>query len=313
MDKLKIYCIDSTDITNIIEEQILYFGKLDNSIINKNNTFIDLSQNEILNLIEYTDVEKCDFIYYPYKINEYSNINEYLKLSEDNNKKIVLLYNDDDDKIFNFNNSIFFRTSIYKKNKPENYYSLPAFCNDLKKQCNFFLRKKNEIPTIGFCGAITHPIRKIIIDKINNSNLSKNFLIRDKFWGGDVWGEKVRKEYIETSLNSDIIICPRGAGNFSYRFYETLCLGRIPLVIDTDMVFPFEDFIDYDNKIIKIKQENIDNIIQEIMSFWNNIDDYELFQKNLTFFWEKNLSPLGFINNLNLYKNEINNLLHRNS
>ena len=313
MNKLKIFCPIGDDINNVVEEQILYFGRLDDEIINKNNTFVDLKKNEILNILEYTDVEECDFIYYPYKISKSSNLDGYLKLSKKYDKKIILLYNDDDDKIFNFDNSIFFRTSIYKKNKPQNYYSLPAFCNDLKNQCNFFFREKNKIPTIGFCGAITHPIRKILIDKINNTNLNKNFVIRDNFWGGNIWGSKVREEYVENTLNCDIVICLRGAGNFSYRFYETMCLGRIPLVIDTDMVLPFEDFITYDKKIIKIEQKNIDNLFQEIMNFWENIDDYTELQKEIINFWEKNLSPIGFINNLNLYKNEINNLLHENS
>lgn len=313
MDKLKIFCPIEYGIKDVVEEQILYFGRLDEGIINKNNTFVDFKKNEILNILEYTDVEKCDFIYYPNKIHKNTNIDNLIELSEKYNKKILLFYNDDDDTIFDFKNSIIFRTSLYKSNKPKNYFSVPAFCNDLKNQCNFFYRKKNKVPTIGFCGAITHPIRKTIIDIINKTELDKNFIIRGNFWGGDVWGPKVRSEYIQNTLSSDIVICLRGAGNFSYRFYETMCLGRIPLVINTDIVLPFDDFIRYDEKIINIELSNIENLLQEIINFWEKIDDYDKFQKEIVNFWEKNISPIGFINNLNLYKNEISNLLHKNS
>jgi hypothetical protein len=313
MEKLKIFCEKINSVDSVVEEQILSFGMISQEIINKNKTFRNFKKTELLSIIEYTDIENCDFIYYPYKINRSSDIKNLINLSEQYNKKILLLYNDDDEFIFNFKNSIFFRTSLFKSNKPQNYFALPAFCNDLKLEEKKTFREKNTLPTIGFCGAITHPIRKQIIGEINKLGLPTNFIIRENFWGGDVWGSKVRSEYINNTLNSDIIICLRGAGNFSYRFYETLCLGRIPLVVDTDLVFPFEDFINYDKRIIRINNNNIENLFNDILSFWNDIQNYKLFQENTINFWEKNLSPMGFINNLNTYKHEINNILYSNT
>jgi hypothetical protein len=313
MTKLKIFCPSFEEKLSVVEENILIFGKTNIDIINNNNTFKNFKQDEFLDVIEYSDLKDCDFIYYPDKIFPSTNIDELIKLSENYNKKILLFYNDDSDYIFNFKNSIIFRTSINKSKKPKNYYSLPAFCNDLKDDCDFFYRKKNELPTIGFCGALTHPLRKKIIDTINNSNLPTNFIIRNNFWGGNIWGEQVRKEYIENTLNSDIILCLRGAGNFSYRFYETICLGKIPLVIDTDLDFPFGGFISYENNILKTDVSNVDNLDKLIIDFWEKIDDYDSFQKKQIDFWKNNLSPIGFIKNLNLFKNEINNLLHKNT
>jgi hypothetical protein len=310
MDKLKIFSKECF-FPEVVEEQLFLFGKINNEIINKNKTFRDLKKEDILNLIEYTDVENCDFICYPKKINKQNNINDLIELSQKYNKKILLFYNDDDDTEFNFDNSIIFRTSIYKTKKPKNYSSVPAFCNDLKKESIYSFRSKNEIPTIGFCGAITHRYRQIIIDEISNSKkLKTNFLIRNNFWGGKIWDNQVRQDYINNILSSDFIICVRGAGNFSYRFYETLCMGRIPLVLDTDISFPFEDYINYDEKILKIKVEDLQNVEKLIYSFWDKIDDLEKYQKDLISFWENHLSPVGFIKTLNKYKNEINKLLY---
>jgi len=307
LNKLKLYTKEYP-ITDVVEEQLLYFGKLSNEIINKNKTFRDLKNTDINNLIEYTDVKNCDFIYYPFKIKKTEALSDLIELSEKYNKKILLFYNDDDDSIFNFKNSLIFRTSIYDSKKPNNYFSVPAFCNDLKKEINYFYREKNETPTIGFCGAITHNLRKITIENLNNTPLPKNFLIRYNFWGGDVWGEKIREEYINNTLNSDFVICVRGAGNFSYRLYETLCLGRIPLIINTDISLPFNEQQKYSENLLIIN--NIDEIESKILEYWLKITDYKELQKKLINMWVDNFSPLGFINNLNKHKHEISHILH---
>lgn len=309
-NKLKIYSPDIV-LSDVVEENLLYLGKISDFIINQNKTFRDLTSKDILNKVDYVDLIKSDFILYPKKIRVDDNINELINLSNQYNKKIILFYNDDNDRVFNFENSIIFRTSLYKSKKPKNYFSLPALCNDLKKECQYNFRIKNSIPTVGFCGALTHALRKEVITNLENKKrLITNFNIRNSFWGGNVWGENVRKEYIENTLNSDFVLCVRGAGNFSYRFYETLCLGRIPLVIDTDIDLPFENYISYDNKILKVSIKDLDKIEDLVFEFWNTIDDYEQLQKNNVDFWINHLSPIGFIKTLNTYKNEINNLLY---
>jgi hypothetical protein len=309
-NKLKLYS-PIIKINNVVEENLLYLGKVDDSIIAKNKTFRELKSSDILEVIDYTIIENCDFILLPEKISKNSDITELIKLSKEKNKKILLFYNDDNDSIFNFENSIIFRTSLYKSKKPKNYLSVPAFSNDLKKEFTYFKRDYDNIPTIGFCGAITHNLRNEVLNKIKNfKTVKNNFIIRNSFWGGEVWGKDVRKEYIDNSINSDFVLCIRGAGNFSYRLYETMSLGRIPLVIDTDIDLPFEDFISYEDKILKIKLEDINSIEEKIINYWNNILDYEKLQSDIIDFWKSHLSPVGFIKTVNHFKNEINNILY---
>jgi hypothetical protein len=45
-------------------------------------------------------------------------------------------------------------------------------------------------------------------------------------------------EFQAQLLNCDYILCPRGFGNTSIRFYETLSAGRTPILIDTDGGLP---------------------------------------------------------------------------
>ena len=35
-------------------------------------------------------------------------------------------------------------------------------------------------------------------------------------------------------------LCVRGFGNFSFRLGETLMMGRIPILIDTECILPFD-------------------------------------------------------------------------
>ena len=73
------------------------------------------------------------------------------------------------------------------------------------------------------------------------------------------------------------VICNRGAGNFCMRLYQTLAFGRIPLLLNTDMVLPFEDIIDYNNTFIIGNTE--DEIIQKLLLWWETKDIIKLQNK----------------------------------
>ena len=95
----------------------------------------------------------------------------------------------------------------------------------------------------------------------------------------------------------------RGAGNFSYRFYETLMMGRIPIFIDTDCVLPFEELINFSDVGLFLKDEDIKtgkvNLEQEILKFTqNNKNRLTEIQKQNRVLWEKFYSPVGFLKTL---------------
>ena len=47
-------------------------------------------------------------------------------------------------------------------------------------------------------------------------------------------------EYKKHLKENTYIICARGSENYSFRLYETLNYGRIPVIVDTEMVLPKE-------------------------------------------------------------------------
>jgi hypothetical protein len=137
--------------------------------------------------------------------------------------------------------------------------------------------------------------------------IDTNFIIRS--WSGfdskkgmfigsnDAYYALMRKEYFENIDSSDYVLCVRGNGNFSIRFYETLCHGKIPVFVDTDMALPFEDLIDWNKHAVVIS--NIKKIEKEITNFhvsrFNELQEIKMQNRKL---WEEYFTPEGFFKKL---------------
>lgn len=209
---------------------------------------------------------------------------------------------------------------------------------------NLIIREKSKTPTVGFIGIADYPIikliililtnifirlnyilnksiykpgfilpyllkRKTILKKIiNDVRISSNIIIRKRFASGiRDNNQKARIAFINNIVNNDYTVCMRGAGNYSIRFYETLCLGRIPIFVNTDCVLPFEDKINWKEHCIWIEETEINNIGDKIIEFHQNIsssDFIELQQKNRNL-WKKYFPIQGFNHQLYKYINNI--------
>ena len=133
------------------------------------------------------------------------------------------------------------------------------------------LRPKGSRPVVGFCGNADllspslaaqtkklgrrlanalrvrqarfegRPLRTRALRALSESPfLETNFVVRPLFLGGAVQPDgtvdlavkrQIRGEFVQNLVDSDYVLCARGAGNFSYRLYETLSCGRIPVFI----------------------------------------------------------------------------------
>ncbi len=107
-----------------------------------------------------------------------------------------------------------------------------------------------------------------------------NFIIRDRY-GGSVKAQgpekmrQARQEFIDNMVQSDVILSLRGEANASQRFYEVLSLGRIPVVIDTDLTFPYEDIISYEKLVISVPYRERHKIGEYIAAFFKDMTDEE--------------------------------------
>jgi hypothetical protein len=260
----------------------------------ENNRFENIIKNGE-DLLEFTDIENCDFVVIPYKWDNRSlNTSQIINESARYGKKVIALHNDDVEPFnrLTIEEGFMFTTTLQSNLRRPNEFSFPAFTGD------FYQKNTNINRNIGFCGAITHPIRSYIIESLFRSNvLNTNFKIRSGFWAPEMSKNDARSEFIDNIKNTTFTLCIRGAGNFSYRLYETLMMGRIPIIINTNQVFPFERIVDY-SKFSLIINDIVD-IENTILKFINSKSDYELIEMQLQSreFWVEYCSPEGWLKN----------------
>ena len=230
--------------------------------------YIESLNTWIQSIIQYiphipSPIEDCDYIIST-KI-EWGSTNIQLiqnVLNSYNYKKAIVFLVSDYNEPFDIpNNVLLFRTGLYKSQQKSNEYLLPYPCpkSDLKNEPPFDpLPKKGLKPVVGFCGSIiSHPSRVQYINRLKQTpNIKKNIVIKTEYWGGKPHETDIVKEFIDNIKNSYFTLSTRGTGNWSARFYQVLYLGRIPLVINTDLVLPFEDRINWGAAIVYCDSEN---------------------------------------------------------
>ncbi len=134
-----------------------------------------------------------------------------------------------------------------------------------------------------------------------------NFIIRENLLAGALKNsemdysilQKSRDEFFHNIRESDYVFCARGSGNYSYRFYETLSCGRIPLFLNTDCVLPYHDTIAWNHYCVWVEKKELNRIAERVSEFHLAISASEFLQlqRDCRKLWEDCLSPEGFFRN----------------
>lgn len=301
LNMIRIFTIKNEVIFN--PETIALFGLLDNlnCVSIEEHNYNLKGESRFHNLIEacktmfeyVDDITDCDICVMPYK---HRGVNDPLfrylfELCLHHDKILYIFYNDDNDRPIapDCKNIKIYRTSFYKSTKQDNEYALPAVDAD-----HFDGYIKDPKLSIGFCGAY-HCNRMKYLQILHDSDIETNFILRSGFWAPEVSVKKNAKaEYMDNIRDNIFTFCYRGVGNFSYRFYDVMMMGRIPVFINTDCVLPFED--KYTDIGIIINEG--DDMVQSIKDYYtkNKHRLYEIQQNNRNI-WEKFYSPVGFLAN----------------
>ena len=109
--------------------------------------------------------------------------------------------------------------------------------------------------------------------------------------------------FFSNIYDNDYTLCIRGNGNWSYRFYQTLACGRIPIFVDTDCVLPLSTHIDWKKYCVWIDRSDLKQIGEAVTDFHASLSesDFMDLQMSCRALWEEHFTPKGFMDNLKHY------------
>jgi hypothetical protein len=265
----------------------LYYEHLVPGLCNHNESLYTKMFFSGQNSIRYTDkLESCDFSIVPFKFKkDDTRIKNICDAAKKYKKTVIAFFTDDDVESYVLPENLFlYRTSVNKNSQQVNERVMPALHSD------HFFGFTDYSNSISFCGQLTE-LRYRVIQEIQQTDIKTDFIIRRGFWAPEVGSKiKARKQYYENLLKNRYALCVRGSGNFSFRFYEALCFGRIPILIDTDISLPFSHIIDWDKHIICIKESEISALPELIKT-----DNRDMFENRKL--WEEYFSIEGYTKN----------------
>ncbi len=151
--------------------------------------------------------------------------------------------------------------------------------------------------------------RRASLDSLEASDEVEALVVRNQeFAGGSRRNDlsfdlarlaRARAELAPHIASWDYGLCVRGCGNFSYRLYETLSCGRLPVFVDTDCVLPFDDLIDWREQCW-VDIEDVAALGSIVARFHDGLsdDDFRALQHAARARWAEWLSPEGFFTNV---------------
>jgi len=128
-----------------------------------------------------------------------------------------------------------------------------------------------------YVGRPTHKIRIKLEKKLSKE---KSFFIKNIDNMSSEISIDNQDIFKRTMLASYFSICPRGFGPTSFRLYESIANGVVPVYISNNHFLPFEEKIDWNNFSIILKPQSINKIPKLLKSKIDN-GSYDVMKKEL--------------------------------
>lgn len=166
-------------------------------------------------------------------------------------------------------NSIIFQVSLNSVLHDRNAIAMPYFVDDplvdgdLKLSSLFYHSSFVGHPS-------SHPMRVYLADLLSREHRLQQYVETTSLHHGHIPPEeqKIRKEHFNKILCQSLtVLCPRGAGENTIRFFETLAHGRIPVLISDHAVLPLKSVIPYDDFVIRVPEDRLAQVADYILAW----------------------------------------------
>jgi len=134
---------------------------------------------------------------------------------------------------------------------------IPLICSPI----NITQQQQDKIIFCSFVGSInTNPIRKKLFELYSKDS---DFIFDNQQWVSSIPSERLNS-FIDITQKSKFALCPRGYGAQSFRLYEVLQLGAIPVIVYDNPWFPFNDEILWNDFAVLVHVDEINNLKQKL-------------------------------------------------
>ena len=257
---MKIYLLKVRDVCQPNRQKFVY---------PKSNIDFGIEQDFHLYLLEsnflVNDPNEADWHYLPvywtrwhlnhdYGKRGITELNHLVNEAIIDDRKTFTVCQYDDGTLINLRNTKLFLAS----RKSDFGVDVPLLCKSHKKP--FF----NQVKCFkaSFVGRLeTHPIRMQMSKELSDRSDVKI-----------INGQLSSRGFVKMVLKSYLALSPRGYGGSSFRFFEAMQLGVVPLLIGDIDTRPFKNFLPWDEVSIYIKDPD------ELNGVLNNITNEELLQ-----------------------------------
>ena len=184
---------------------------------------------------------------------QYENIQEQLDSTLSSDKKYFTVSQFDDGPFEKFpEDTLIF--SAGGNREGDNIIPIPLICSPIPKE---LIPNKEKTILASFVGSRdTHPIR---MDMCKNLSGKDGYEISAGNWSTTVPMDNF-KRFSDITCSSKFGLAPRGYGKSSFRMYEILQLGTVPVYISDVHYLPWSDELDWNDFCVPVNEDEIEDI-----------------------------------------------------
>jgi hypothetical protein len=183
--------------------------------------------------------------------------------------------------------------AIHWRSFPGVYVSTPSRSFDSRTQRAWsYLRIPSSPPTytaepdllFSFVGSATAECRKLLLTLDHPSAVVEE-VTGFMFWDTSAPGYEARRaRYREILGRSRFVLCPRGTGTSSFRMYEAMAAGRVPVIISDDWVEPAgPDWEAFSVRCPEMTTDGLVELLETLDSRWEEMSAAALAAHNRCF------------------------------
>lgn len=155
---------------------------------------------------------------------------------------------------------------------------IPLICSPIREELKMQNLKKDIF--CSFVGSVTHPIRSYLSQVLN---VNSKYYFHNRQWTSSIPSEDLNN-FIKITSRSVFALTPRGYGRSSFRLYEVMQLGTIPVFVYDIRWCPWDDEIDWNEFSVCVELKDIHNIDSILSSI--SEEKIKDMQSKLKYYWE---------------------------